>query len=54
MSNDLPRSSLQLQSLVTPAGALELSLASVDIAAPAPDEVVVRIEAAPIDRKSVV
>ena len=49
MSNDHPRSGLQLQSLVTPSGALELSLASVDIPAPAADEVVVRIEAAPIN-----
>ena len=49
MSNDPPRSALQLRSLVTPAGMLELSLASVDIPAPAPDEVVVRIEAAPIN-----
>ena len=49
MSNDHPRSGLQLRSLVTPAGALELSLASVDIPAPAADEVVVRIEAAPIN-----
>ncbi len=49
MSNDHPRSGLQLRSLVTPAGTLELSLASVDIPAPAADEVVVRIEAAPIN-----
>ena len=49
MNNDHPRSGLQLRSLVTPAGVLELSLASVDIPAPAPDEVVVRIEAAPIN-----
>ena len=49
MSNDHPRSGLQLRSLVTHAGALELSLARVDIPAPAPDEVVVRIEASPIN-----
>jgi NADPH2:quinone reductase len=41
--------SLQLRSLVRSNGELELSLASVPIPEPAPDEVVVRIEAAPIN-----
>jgi NADPH2:quinone reductase len=40
---------LQLRSLVKPEGVLELSLAEVDTPAPAPDEVLVRIEAAPIN-----
>jgi NADPH2:quinone reductase len=40
---------LQLRSLVTADGRLELSLARVDIPAPAEDEVVVRVEAAPIN-----
>jgi NADPH2:quinone reductase len=42
-------SGLQLRSLVKPEGVLELSLAEVDTPAPAPDEVLVRIEAAPIN-----
>ena len=40
---------LQLRSLVKPDGELELSLVSVQTAAPAADEVVVRVEAAPIN-----
>jgi NADPH2:quinone reductase len=40
---------LQLRSLVKATGELELSLLSVDTPAPAPDEVVIRIEATPIN-----
>src|SRR5688572_5495992 len=40
---------LQLRSLVKKTGELELSLASVPVPEPADDEVVVRIEAAPIN-----
>ena len=40
---------LQLRSLVKPSGELELSLASVDTPAPALDEVVVRVEATPLN-----
>jgi NADPH2:quinone reductase len=40
---------LQLRSLVKPEGVLELSLISVPTPAPGPDEVVVRIEASPIN-----
>ena len=40
---------LQLRSLVTDKGELELSLAHVPVADPGPDEVVVRIEATPIN-----
>jgi NADPH2:quinone reductase len=40
---------LQLQSLVTKEGTLELSLATIPVPTPADDEVIVRIEAAPIN-----
>ena len=43
------RTALELRSLITPSGALEVSLAEVTIATPGPDEVVVRLEAAPIN-----
>jgi len=43
------RTSLQLRSLVRSNGELELSLASIPIPEPAADEVLVRIEAAPIN-----
>ncbi len=43
------RTALELRSLVTPSGELEVSLAEVAIPAPGPDEVVVRLEAAPIN-----
>jgi NADPH2:quinone reductase len=49
MSNHDTRRGLQLRSLIKPEGELELSLASVESPAPAADEVVVRIEAAPIN-----
>src|SRR3954464_12309905 len=39
----------QLRSLVTPDGTLELSIASVETPTPGPDEVLVRVEAAPIN-----
>src|SRR5437764_14157639 len=40
---------LELRSLIKKSGELELSLASVPIPEPGPDEVVVRVEAAPIN-----
>ena len=43
------RTGLQLRSLVLPQGELELSLVSDTIADLAPDDVVVRIEAAPVN-----
>ena len=43
--SELPEQALELRSLVTPDGMLELSLQDVDIPAPAADEVVVRVEA---------
>ncbi|MDM0118635.1 zinc-binding dehydrogenase [Variovorax arabinosiphilus] len=43
------RTALELRSLITPSGELEVSLAEVTVATPDPDEVVVRLEAAPIN-----
>ena len=45
----MPRMSRQIRSKVSSDGQLELSLADVEISAPGPDEVVVRVEAAPIN-----
>jgi NADPH:quinone reductase-like Zn-dependent oxidoreductase len=49
MSLEAPKSGLQLRSLIKESGELELSLQRVPVAPPAPEEVVVRIEAAPIN-----
>ena len=49
MGKDNARTGLQLRSLAKKSGELELSLVSVAIPDPAPDEVLVRIEAAPIN-----
>ncbi len=49
MNNNAPRSALQLRSLVKPSGELELSLVDTPLPAPGPNEVVLRIEAAPIN-----
>jgi NADPH2:quinone reductase len=49
MSESYPAKALQLRSLVKGSGELEISLASVEVAPPGPDEVVVRIEATPIN-----
>ncbi len=49
MSNHPAFTGLQLRSLVKPSGELEISLPSVTTPEPAPDEVVVRIEATPIN-----
>jgi NADPH2:quinone reductase len=46
---DLPENALQLRSLVTSQGTLELSLHDVPVPAPAANEVVVRVEASPIN-----
>jgi NADPH:quinone reductase len=48
MSN-IPDTNVQLRSLVKKDGTLELSLARVPIAEPAPDEVLVRVEATPLN-----
>ena len=49
MSSPESRTALQLRSLVKKSGELEVSLASVPIPEPGPNEVLVRIEAAPIN-----
>jgi NADPH:quinone reductase len=49
MATSLPASGLQLRSLVKPEGVLELSLAEVPVPTPGADEVVLRVEAAPIN-----
>ena len=49
MSATIPSKSLQLRSLVTKAGELQLSLAEIETPTPGPEEVLVRIEATPIN-----
>ena len=49
MPNELPTTMRQIRSLVTPDGQLELSIATIDMPQPQPHEVLVRIEAAPIN-----
>lgn len=49
MTADLPDTALELRSLVTSDGTLELSLHEVSVPAPGADEVLVRMEAAPIN-----
>lgn len=49
MTADLPDTALELRSLVTSDGMLELSLQEVAVPAPAADEVLVRVEASPIN-----
>jgi NADPH2:quinone reductase len=49
MPNELPATMRQIRTLVTDDGRLHLSLASVDLPEPQPHELVVRIEAAPIN-----
>ena len=49
MPNELPATMRQIRSLVTADGNLELSIATVDMPQPAPHEVLVRVEAAPIN-----
>ncbi len=49
MSDSLPAAGLQLQSTVTAQGELNLTLAEVPVRAPSADEVLVRVEAAPIN-----
>jgi len=46
---EIPRTALQLRSLVRSTGELELSLAEIEVPVPAAEEVLVRIEAAPIN-----
>jgi NADPH:quinone reductase-like Zn-dependent oxidoreductase len=49
MSADLPASSLRLRSLVTPDQTVELSLETVEVPEPGPAQVLVRVEATPIN-----
>ena len=49
MATSFPISGLRLHSLIKRGGELEVSLARVDVLPPAPNEVVVRIEATPIN-----
>ena len=49
MTADLPESALELRSLVTSQGTLELSLHDVPVPTPAANEVLVRVEASPIN-----
>ena len=49
MATAIPTTALQLRSLVKSGGQLELSLASVAVPVPKPDEVLIRIEATPIN-----
>lgn len=49
MSSNVPATGLQLRSLVTKDGKLELSLAEVPVAEPGPDDVVIQVEATPIN-----
>jgi NADPH:quinone reductase len=49
MTTDSPDTGQQMRSLVTPDGTLELSLLAVPIGEPRPHEVVIRVEASPIN-----
>jgi NADPH:quinone reductase-like Zn-dependent oxidoreductase len=49
MSTNVPHTALQLRSLVTPGQQLELFLDTVEVPSPGPDQVLVRVEAAPIN-----
>ena len=49
MTGDLPDTALELRSLVTSNGTLELSLQEVPVPAPGANEVLVRVEASPIN-----
>ena len=49
MTADLPREALELRSLVTSGGTLELSLHEVPVPVPGANEVLVRVEASPIN-----
>jgi NADPH:quinone reductase len=49
MAGDLPDTALELRSLVTSGGTLELSLHEVPVKAPGANEVLVRVEASPIN-----
>ena len=47
--SEAPNTGLQLQSSVTSQGKLELALVDVEVPSPGPNDVVVRVEASPIN-----
>jgi NADPH:quinone reductase-like Zn-dependent oxidoreductase len=49
MAHTVPKTALQLRSLVKASGELELSLAEVAVPEPGPDDVVIRVDATPIN-----
>jgi NADPH:quinone reductase-like Zn-dependent oxidoreductase len=49
MADPVPATALQMRSLVTPHQTVELSLASVEVPVPGPTEVLIQVEAAPIN-----
>lgn len=49
MTNTVPKTALQMRTLVKDTGELELSLAEVAVPEPGPDEVLIRVEATPIN-----
>jgi NADPH2:quinone reductase len=49
MTTDMPDQALQLRSLITPAGVLEISLILVPVPEPKENEVLIRVEASPIN-----
>ena len=49
MADQVPATGLQLRTLVTDAQTVELSLAEAEVPAPGPDQVIIRVEAAPIN-----
>ncbi len=49
MTTPIPGTALQLRSLINRSGELELSLATVDVPTPAANEVLIRVEAAPLN-----
>ena len=49
MSQSTPRTGLSLRSLIKASGELELSLVDAEVAAPGPQDVLIRIEASPIN-----
>ncbi|MGA8515313.1 MAG: NADH oxidase, partial [Burkholderiaceae bacterium] len=49
MTTPIPTTALQLRSLVKPSGELELSLHSIPVPSPSPDEVLIRVQATPLN-----
>ncbi len=49
MGQDLPRTGLQLRSIIKASGELELSLVDMPVPTPADDQIVIRVEATPIN-----